>query len=293
MNHAMRIGILFLYVGISAAACTSDNGPGQPAPVDAGGKEGGSGDAAPGDAADAGASPVDAVPISETVSASSLSAPVDIVRDEWGNPHIYGQTLADVSYAQGYIVARDRFVQMDLARHQASGTIAELAGMLSPSTLDGDVAIRAHHLRKTASDGFAALKASSDPKDQAIVAAFGSFAKGVNAYLADFKAGKFPAPADVAFVDDFALADPWTEIDSLALGELQAFNLAFDAASEISMSLLDAKAAAMFGAGDPRAGLGTDMQILAPFDPTYTIDGWTMSKASAAPRAREARPMGA
>src|SRR5262249_28683418 len=134
---------------------------------DAGSKEGGPsdggpGDGGPGDAAEAGPSPVDAVPMSETFRASSLSAPVDIVRDEWGNPHIYGQTLADVSFAQGYIVARDRFVQMDLARHQASGTIAELAGLISPGTLDSDVAIRAHHLRKTASDGFAALKASSD-----------------------------------------------------------------------------------------------------------------------------------
>src|SRR5258708_30965304 len=239
------------------------------------------GDGAAGDAGDGAVSPVQAVPITESLSSAKLSAPVDIVRDVWGNPHIYGETLADVTFAQGYIVARDRFIQMDLARHQAAGTIAELAGALSPSTLDSDVAIRAHHLRKPAADGFAALQASTDPKDKAIVAAFGSFAAGVNAYLDAFKAGKFKPPNEVLFVDDFTKAAPWTEVDSLSLGELQAFNLSFDASSEISMSLLDAKAAALFDtATDPalaaRKGLGADMQILAPFDPTYTIGGWTM-----------------
>src|SRR5262249_35481312 len=110
MNLAFRIGVLPLFISI-AAACTSDNGPGQPAPVDAGSKEGGPSDGgpsdAPGDAADAAPSPVAAVPVTEMFRASTLSAPVDIVRDVWGNPHIYGQTLADVTFAQGYIVARD------------------------------------------------------------------------------------------------------------------------------------------------------------------------------------------
>jgi len=288
MNAAKRFGVFALVLLSFEIGCTSDNSPGVPAPVDAGGPKG---DGAPIDAADAGVSPVEGVPVTETLHAASLSAPLDIVRDEWGVPHIYGATLADVSYGQGYIVARDRFVQMDLARHQAAGTVAELAGALSPSAVDGDIAIRAHHLKKTAADGFDLLKASADPRDRAIAAAISSFAAGVNAYLDQVKAGKVTVPSDFSFIDDFTQAAPWTEVDSLALGGLQAFNLAFDAASEIAASLLEAKATAVFDqATDPallaRKGLGGDLQSLAPFDPTYTIAGFTgMHTASSAPGA--------
>jgi penicillin amidase len=283
----MRVGLFVLALG-SFAACSSDI----PTLGPVVGTDGGPG---PGDGSSTDSttdtwtpSPVEAVPVTETLHGTGLSAPIDIVRDEWGIPHIYGETLADVAYGQGYIVARDRFVQMDLARHQANGTIAELAGALAPTTLDGDVAIRTHHLRKTAEDGLAILRASSDPRDQAIVAAFASFAAGVNAYLDDVKAARRPEYSEFTAFDDFAKAAPWSELDSLALGQLQAFNLAFDAASEIAASLIDAKSAAIFdSATDPalalRKGLAADLQILAPYDPTYTIDGWTT--ASRAPGA--------
>jgi len=271
MNLAKQLGLLTLLLASVEAACGSDTQAGSP-PPDAGADS-------PIDTPDAAASPVEAVPVTETLRAAVLSGPVDIVRDEWGIPHIYGATLADVTYGQGYIVARDRFVQMDLARHQATGTVAELAGSLSAAALDGDIAIRAHHLEKTAAVGFAALNASTDPRDQAIAASLTSFAAGVNAYLDDLRAGKFTVP-DFSLLDDITKAAPWREVDSLAVGELEAFDLAFDASSEIAATLLDAKAAAIFDqATDPalaaRKGLGADLQILTPFDPTYTIAGWT------------------
>src|SRR5258706_8700421 len=148
MNPAKRIGLLFALVCLESA-CSSDLPTLGYVELDSGGSDSGS-PRDDGSTTDAWTpSPVEAVPIGETLRGARLSAPVDIVRDEWGNPHIYGETLADVAYGQGYIVARDRFIQMDLARHQAGGTIAELAGELSPGTLDGDAAIRAHHLRKT------------------------------------------------------------------------------------------------------------------------------------------------
>src|SRR5262249_47985340 len=66
------------------------------------------------------------VPLTSTVHADGLSAPVDLVRDEWGIPHIYGESLLDVAFAQGYVMAEDRLVMMDLARHLAEGTLSEL-----------------------------------------------------------------------------------------------------------------------------------------------------------------------
>src|SRR5258706_5982607 len=284
VNATKQIGRLALVLSCLEMGCAADAFPSSPA-VDAGGGDDAppTGDGPPGDAAPA--SPVESVPLTETLHASVLSAPIDIVRDEWGIPHVYGATFADVTYGQGYIMARDRFIQMDLARHQAAGTVAELAGALSLSTVDGDVAIRAHHLQKTAATGFDALKASSDPRDQAIVKMVSSFAAGVNAYLDEARSGKYTRPDEFNLIDDLMNVAPWTEVDSLALGELEAFNLAFDAASEIEASLIEAKSKALFDqATDPallaRKGLGADLQILAPFDPTHTISGWTRLSAA-------------
>src|SRR5882672_4826092 len=201
MSVLHRLGAFVLLFSLADAACSSDTPTFPVLPSDGGADalaEAGA-DALTGGTFDAGAgaSPVETVPLTETLHASTLSGAVDIVRDRWGIPHIYGATLADVLYGQGFIMARDRFVQMDLARHQATGTVAELAGVLSPSVIDGDIAIRAHHLKKTASDGLTALKTSTDPRDKAIVATFSSFAAGVNAYLDELQQGKFMALDDV------------------------------------------------------------------------------------------------
>ena len=83
----------------------------------------------------------------------------------------------------------------------------------------------------------------------------------------------FSALRALAKIDTFEAAE-------MLLGVLQAFQLSFDASSEIERSLMEAKDAAAFGmAKDPqlkaRSGISKDLSIFAPFDPTNTIDGWT------------------
>src|SRR4030095_2092939 len=107
------------------------------------------------------ASPGEAVLLTDTVQSSQLSAPVDLVRDEYGIPHIYGANIADVAFAEGYVMAQDRLIQMRLPRPQGDGTLTELFGATIPSLLDSDVAIRAHHLRATAQTAFDAMKVST------------------------------------------------------------------------------------------------------------------------------------
>src|SRR5439155_17817594 len=93
MNPAKRIGPLALALAFVSVACSSDDSLAPSSTTTSGAGGGGGSDGGP---TDDGAtmdtsgkgSPVDAVPISETLRASALSAPIDIVRDEWGNPHI-------------------------------------------------------------------------------------------------------------------------------------------------------------------------------------------------------------
>ena len=57
-----------------------------------------------------------------------LSAPVEVVRDALGIPHLYGANDDDVMYAAGYAQAVDRLFQMDLMRRSARGTLAAVLG---------------------------------------------------------------------------------------------------------------------------------------------------------------------
>lgn len=226
-------------------------------------------------------SPVEKLPLSATVRAAGLSAPVDVVRDELGVPHIYAKSFTDAAFAQGYFMAADRLVMMDLIRRSAEGSLAELLGELRAELIDADIHMRVHHIAKTAAESLALLRASQEPRDKQLVAALQGFADGVNAWVKEAQAGQHKLPAVLSLVYDVKGTRPWAPEDSVVLALYQAFELSFDADSEITFSALDDAGATKFDASaDPlraaRKGIAADLQILAPVDPTYTLpSGWT------------------
>ena len=64
-----------------------------------------------------------------------LQEPVEVIRDEWGIPHIYAQNDDDLFFAQGYVMAQDRLWQMEMWRRWHEGRLAEIFG---PEALDYD-----------------------------------------------------------------------------------------------------------------------------------------------------------
>ena len=64
----------------------------------------------------------------EDIKLSGLQQPVEVLRDQWGVPHIYAKTRDDLFFAQGYMAARDRLFQLDLWRRQGTGKLAEAFG---------------------------------------------------------------------------------------------------------------------------------------------------------------------
>lgn len=244
-----------------------------------------------------GGSFLDEIPLAETLEVEGLKAPVDLVRDEWGVPHIYGDEPGDVAFAQGYIVARDRFPQMDLMRRSAAGTLGELVGVFAPGILQSDLNMRMHGFRAIAQASYDELKASEDAKDALLVRILDRFADGVNLYLSELKAKKHKLPEELNLVYTADYAQPWTAIDSLLLGQLQAHGLAFDAEREINATLLREKAFAVFDQADPgeepdlakRSGLYLDLTRTDPVNATFTIDGFpgiapTQAKKASKPR---------
>jgi penicillin amidase len=61
-----------------------------------------------------------------TISLAGLQAPVSVVRDTHGVPHITATKLEDLFFAQGYVTAQDRLWQMDLTRRAVGGEMAEI-----------------------------------------------------------------------------------------------------------------------------------------------------------------------
>ena len=139
------------------------------------------------------------------VRVEGLLAPVSVLRDAQGVPHIRAANLHDLMFAQGYVTAQDRLWQMDALRRAAFGELSEIIG---PRTLDHDREQRLLLFRSTSERAWEALPAATRE-------AFQAYASGVNAFIAshgshlpiEFRLLRY-APRQ------------WTPNDSLALGLL-------------------------------------------------------------------------
>ncbi|HEY8004922.1 MAG TPA: penicillin acylase family protein [Phenylobacterium sp.] len=115
-----------------------------------------------------------------------LAAPATISVDQWGVPHIQAASERDAFFLQGWNAARDRLWQIDLWRKRGLG---RLSASFGPAYVAQDRAARLFLYR----GDMAAEWAAYDPAGREAVEAF---AAGVNAYVAEVKAGKRPLPVE-------------------------------------------------------------------------------------------------
>ncbi len=111
--------------------------------------------------------------LSGSVETLAVAAPVRIVRDRWGVPHIYAQSQDDLFVAQGFVQAEDRLFQMDLWRRSAQGRLSEVLG---PNFIERDAMTRRMQYHGDPD----AEWASYGPDAKAIAAAF---VRGVNGWV--------------------------------------------------------------------------------------------------------------
>lgn len=148
--------------------------------------------------------------ISGRLEVSGLRAPVDVVRDRWGIPHLYARTARDLFFAQGYVHAQDRLWQMDFNRRVPGGRLSELFG---DATLSSDRFLRAVGMRRAAEEEQQHL----DPESATALAAY---AAGVNAWVSQHRS-RLPIEFTLLRYDP----EPWTPTDSLVFGKLLAWTL--------------------------------------------------------------------
>lgn len=120
------------------------------------------------------------------IASPQLAGTTDVVYDSIGVPHIYGPDLNSVTYVQGYVHAAHRFWLMDVSRRWGEGRLTELFGA---GTLTGDVAMRTLLTTRDGRRMEEAMWERIQATDSEIAAAIEAYAAGVNAWLADLRAG--------------------------------------------------------------------------------------------------------
>lgn len=147
-----------------------------------------------------------------TLTVVGLEEPVEVVRDEWGVPHIYAGNEHDLFWAQGYVHAQDRLWQMEFNRCVGCGKLCSFLGE-NEELLDTDRFLRTIGLRRAAEKDWLVL----DDETRDILEAY---AEGVNAYV-EMHRDRLPLEFTILGVDPL----PWTSIDSLAWGKMMCFDL--------------------------------------------------------------------
>ena len=143
-------------------------------------------------------------------AASGLTAPVEVVRDRHGIPHVLARNEEDALFALGYVHAQDRLWQMEMNRRIGAGRLAEVLG--APA-LDTDRLLRMLGLHRRAKATLAHLSPGTRGRIDAYV-------NGVNAWMTT-RSGPLPPEFLILGFEP----EPWTAADSVVWAKVMALDL--------------------------------------------------------------------
>lgn len=179
------------------------------------------------------------------------SAPVSIVTDDLGVPHVYGQTDLDAFYGAGYQQAVDHLWAIDVSRRAAVGRLAEIFG---EDRLSGDVQARTLDFAGVGAKSLALMRAER-PHDHNLVVAF---VGGINRRIAEVRAGEADMPPEYAAYN--AMPEPLAITDPMAIG----MRIHFGFSSTLDFDLLYT----VLGSLAPRAA---DLSIFRPVGDAFIV----------------------
>ena len=156
---------------------------------------------------------------------SGINAPVEIIRDESGIPHIYAETTDDMYFAQGYAHAQDRFWQMEFSRRLGAGRLSEYFG---ESTLSIDRFMRTMGFFDTAQREYESLPESNR-------SALEAYAAGVNAYTQGRATGALGLEFTLLGLQGVDVEiEPWEPVNSLTWLKIMAYDLGGNLQEELN-----------------------------------------------------------
>ncbi len=145
-------------------------------------------------------------------------APIHIIRDTHGVPHIYGNRETDSYFGLGFVHAQDRLWQIELGRMAGAGRLSEIFG---ERTVNLDKYLRGLGFYKAAT-------LSLNHFDSESIALINAYTKGVNAYLTH-RSGALP----IEFVLFNHVPEQWTAADSIVSAKMMAQKLGGNAHEEL------------------------------------------------------------
>ncbi|MEM9074053.1 MAG: penicillin acylase family protein [Myxococcota bacterium] len=155
----------------------------------------------------------------------TLEGEVYVLRTEADVPHIYAENDRDLRVAQGFVIARDRYFQIEAGRRLAQGSLSELLG---DAALAADQLSRGQGMPRVAARLSSQLTAEQEDELDA-------YAEGVNAYIQGVKDRVLPAPSVLAVAAPVVgarsagdLMEPITRDDLISFSVVAIFQLGFE-----------------------------------------------------------------
>jgi penicillin amidase len=174
--------------------------------------------------------------IDGSLAVTGVKEPVEVIRDQWGVPHIYAKNTEDLYFAQGYVMAQDRLWEMEWWRRELEGRLSEVLG---PAAFERDQ--RARLLKYRGS--FDETEWTTYHKDgKAILTAY---ANGINAFITDH-ANNLPVEFKLTGIKPL----PWTA-ETVVLREPSFGDAAAELRLAMSVARLGVKEANRRAAPDP------------------------------------------
>ncbi|MFN3202966.1 MAG: penicillin acylase family protein [Bradymonadia bacterium] len=178
----------------------------------------------------------------EIINIAGMSAPAKVRFDEQGVLHATCQNNDDCFRVEGYYHAAHRFYQMDVRRRVVRGQIMGIAGSVATGEIrDVLVGIETNNRRfysdpRTGDELADAFIASADEET---LAALDAYADGVNAWLAEYRAGEATLNDEYSlFAFEPEAVRDWTREDSAACILALLNQLTNQTSLEISTALL-------------------------------------------------------
>jgi penicillin amidase len=178
-----------------------------------------------------------------TTKLSGARAPIEVIEDVLGVPHVRAASRHDAFFGQGYLVARDRLFQMDIDYRRDMGRMAEAFG---PRFVAADKAARLFHYRGDIDAELAAL-----PPD--VLECARGYVAGVNARIDELAADPAQLPLEYGILGISPLR--W---DILDLVRRRGIGMG-DADDEVRRAQLQSR------------GLLDAEQLLAPLRPAWSF----------------------
>lgn len=212
---------------------------------------------------------------------ADLNAPVRIIYDERGVPHIYADNEADAYRALGFVHAKDRLWQMELVRRVSRGELSDLFGM---AALDADTLFRTLQLRRFSERYMRERTANLDP---ALVRNLQAYLEGVNAQMEhgplplEFRLLGAPRrPFDLADIYAVAAYTAYTFMNGMhtdptltfvrdSLGPEYLNDLAWDGPEMMTQAKRNTRPAPWAGAGETTPAAQRGLQLERDFAPAF------------------------